>query len=143
MAKSPSSARKSPRYCSTKTYFFLRGSMNILDVQVKYIPSEHLRGIVDGRNEIWLPFSLAEVRHLASPCHFGFAVYCQASWGSSPTKLCGCMMSHQNLPGTTRDKAALLVHFSTIKAFLHCVYWCCYCFQYDAAPTRALMNNLF
>ena len=30
--KSPSSARKSPRYCSTKTFFFLRGSENISDV---------------------------------------------------------------------------------------------------------------
>ena len=32
MAKSPSSARKSPRYCSTKTFFFLRGPENISDV---------------------------------------------------------------------------------------------------------------
>ena len=30
--KNPSSARKSPRYCSTKTFFFLRGSENISDV---------------------------------------------------------------------------------------------------------------
>ena len=42
------------------------------------------RSIVDGRNEMRLPFSLAEVRHLASLVHFGFAVYCQASWASSP-----------------------------------------------------------
>ena len=48
-------------------------------IPVKYIPSKHLRSLVDGRNEMWLPFSLAEARHLAVVRHFGFAIYCQAS----------------------------------------------------------------
>ena len=44
---------------STKCSWIITG--NISDVQVKYIPSEHLRSVEDPRKKMWLPFSLAEV----------------------------------------------------------------------------------
>ena len=65
MAKSPRSARRNSRQLFDENLLFLWGSRNISDVQVKYIPSEHLRSIVDGRNEMWLPFcKLYRWRHI-------------------------------------------------------------------------------
>ena len=56
MAKKAQFCEKRRRHCSTKICFLLRESGNISAVLVTYIPSEHLRITVDGRNEMWLPF---------------------------------------------------------------------------------------
>ncbi len=50
--KSPSLARKSPRYSSTKIYVFLRGKENISGSWENCIPFEHFWTILDGGDEL-------------------------------------------------------------------------------------------
>ena len=61
-------AGKSPRYCLRKTSFFMQGSGNFSDVQVKCTPFENLKSIVEKKCGCRF---LAEAGHSAFLRHFG------------------------------------------------------------------------